>query len=155
VGSERRSEVSIPSSGSIQFLHFYAEFQQLRSNGLNPLKRVNSILTLRISDLIKLPWNPVSIPSSGSIQFLPAKSTMNHSSIKVSIPSSGSIQFLPDIKLNLIIKELNQVSIPSSGSIQFLHGMGLDSHPIYFHRVSIPSSGSIQFLLEAISFLTD
>ena len=64
--------VSIPSNGSIQFLLEKGWFPAVRSNGtcLNPLKRVNSILTeawieKATEHLI------VSIPSNGSIQFLP------------------------------------------------------------------------------------
>jgi len=38
--------VSIPSSGSIQFLPFILMFYLINCLSLNPLKRVNSILTL-------------------------------------------------------------------------------------------------------------
>jgi len=87
--------VSIPSNGSIQFLHkegsfkcwrwvssqspqtgqfnsygsLYDIWNSLHPFGLNPLKRVNSILTL-LSFLIKIMEVKVSIPSNGSIQFL-------------------------------------------------------------------------------------
>jgi len=88
--------VSIPSNGSIQFLPMFVQLTKKEvGNGLNPLKRVNSILTSirRISQWRKktslnplkrvnsiLTWKEgtiildcdiVSIPSNGSIQFLP------------------------------------------------------------------------------------
>ena len=66
------------------------------SKSLNPLKRVNSILTG-----IELPPKKegvlyVSIPSSGSIQFLltDREDSKTETYSRVSIPSSGSIQFL-------------------------------------------------------------
>jgi len=49
--TETYSRVSIPSSGSIQFLRlFRASLPNLASASLNPLKRVNSILTVTIAD---------------------------------------------------------------------------------------------------------
>ena len=63
---------------------------------LNPLKRVNSILT-GLLDLVNLQVElSVSIPSNGSIQFLRCRRvwTLQWQSL-VSIPSNGSIQFLP------------------------------------------------------------
>ena len=111
---------------------------------LNPLKRVNSILTrLTFStdevlfiesqspqagqfNSYKERWIKqikrkliVSIPSSGSIQFLQKQWKMGLSLLEVSIPSSGSIQFLLSLRVWKICEEYN-VSIPSSGSIQFL-----------------------------------
>jgi len=41
-----RTKVSIPSSGSIQFLRRNRLYMNISLDGLNPLKRVNSILTL-------------------------------------------------------------------------------------------------------------
>ena len=61
---------------------------------LNPLKRVNSILTLYV---IVINWEPnckVSIPSNGSIQFLRSLPELTELRKTVSIPSNGSIQFL-------------------------------------------------------------
>ncbi len=44
------SLVSIPSNGSIQFLHIRDLFKEIdEMTGLNPLKRVNSILTAAFS----------------------------------------------------------------------------------------------------------
>ena len=61
--------VSIPSNGSIQFLP-YAGGQFLKwCSCLNPLKRVNSILTSSLWWYRNYQWS-VSIPSNGSIQFL-------------------------------------------------------------------------------------
>ena len=61
--------VSIPSNGSIQFLQRLSGKCIPGKLGLNPLKRVNSILT--ICQILKLKWKQnVSIPSNGSIQFL-------------------------------------------------------------------------------------
>jgi len=94
---KRLENVSIPSNGSIQFLHslhpfvVYAvailvsqspqtgqfnsygilikRFQKLSYRSLNPLKRVNSILTQGWA-LPEFGAILVSIPSNGSIQFL-------------------------------------------------------------------------------------
>jgi len=63
-------KVSIPSNGSIQFLRLFNFGQFYWFWGLNPLKRVNSILTWSFSG-IYLYSTEVSIPSNGSIQFLP------------------------------------------------------------------------------------
>jgi len=94
--------VSIPSSGSIQFLRIH--IWQIYTDQ----KRV-------------------SIPSSGSIQFLQKRRYQLFSfGFGVSIPSSGSIQFLRRHWFRRI--RVYDVSIPSSGSIQFLHMFHL-SHP--------------------------
>ena len=64
--------VSIPSNGSIQFLQYIVpEDEQDVVNRLNPLKRVNSILTLLDIYIYIYIFSIVSIPSNGSIQFLP------------------------------------------------------------------------------------
>ena len=63
--------VSIPSSGSIQFLPTSeSRFNSSTLTRLNPLKRVNSILTKFNGDWAINCMRIVSIPSSGSIQFL-------------------------------------------------------------------------------------
>ena len=111
-------------------------------HGLNPLKRVNSILTKKVSKAI-LQKSKVSIPSSGSIQFLLISQSWIPYLLKVSIPSSGSIQFLRKQRRFVQVLTLS-VSIPSSGSIQFLHNDAACN--ICNFSVSIPSSGSIQFL---------
>ena len=72
-GSNKMADikVSIPSNGSIQFLREKNEGQYFYCIVcLNPLKRVNSILT-ELSSLPELTELRVSIPSNGSIQFLP------------------------------------------------------------------------------------
>ncbi len=137
---------------------------------LNPLKRVNSILTLMFQIIHMPTLIKVSIPSNGSIQFLRRMKMCVIRCYKVSIPSNGSIQFLPirfevwvpseqkesqspqTGQFNSYKSETQEVyswdtsvSIPSNGSIQFLHYYYhlLD---IYIYIVSIPSNGSIQFL---------
>ncbi len=65
-----RFYVSIPSSGSIQFLRGSSASRIERRHSLNPLKRVNSILTYLVIVHQVFPSEFVSIPSSGSIQFL-------------------------------------------------------------------------------------
>jgi len=69
---EQYDYVSIPSSGSIQFLLNHQYFRSGNMNyRLNPLKRVNSILTMtKFKPLSDSNKRKVSIPSSGSIQFL-------------------------------------------------------------------------------------
>ncbi len=164
-------KVSIPSSGSIQFLHKgYIHIAKKEYRSLNPLKRVNSILTELYAEIVyendKLSQSPqagqfnsyvimnnlssenektVSIPSSGSIQFLPVCKTDKQCIIQVSIPSSGSIQFLHHL-CSLCIWDYRMVSIPSSGSIQFLPVYIVSALVLNAIKVSIPSSGSIQFL---------
>mgnify|MGYP001431557287 CR=1 FL=1 len=64
---------------------------------LNPLKRVNSILTLiGVTKAGKSTLMKVSIPSNGSIQFLQITMPVFIRCLIVSIPSNGSIQFLQD-----------------------------------------------------------
>ena len=94
----------------------------MADEGLNPLKRVNSILTVK--------------DDKTSIQ----------SFILVSIPSNGSIQFLHLVNLQVEMSALPEVSIPSNGSIQFLPVQGW-ALPEFGAIVSIPSNGSIQFFL--------
>jgi len=96
-GPEATKNVSIPSNGSIQFLPnkladiksasdlmsqspqtgqfnsykmCYNRLGGLLDLGLNPLKRVNSILTVDKSIESMMRTVVVSIPSNGSIQFL-------------------------------------------------------------------------------------
>jgi len=90
-------KVSIPSNGSIQFLlKILCIASVIGMLGLNPLKRVNSILTLDRAFYRKYKNIKVSIPSNGSIQFLPINQYGIYGQwICVSIPSNGSIQFLP------------------------------------------------------------
>jgi len=93
VPSEQK--VSIPSNGSIQFLlNISREKTVANISGLNPLKRVNSILTLRAKLKKSIAGIQVSIPSNGSIQFLLGVGDGRRCGCLVSIPSNGSIQFL-------------------------------------------------------------
>ncbi len=161
-----------PQAG--QFNSYDVVFIYDTSSGisLNPLKRVNSILTSQRS--IMFPTHSiVSIPSSGSIQFLQIKpdSCPSLTFWKVSIPSSGSIQFLHRLDGREHRARDSIVSIPSSGSIQFLQCITMLFFNLYIGLnplkrvnsiltpafvamtsggiwVSIPSSGSIQFLQE-------
>ena len=55
---------------------------------LNPLKRVNSILTTTVRDCHYGPWQ-VSIPSSGSIQFLRTKKKRREGGKKSQSPQAG------------------------------------------------------------------
>jgi len=115
--------VSIPSSGSIQFLHNLLGFKyHTREESLNPLKRVNSILTemSALPELTEL--RKSQSPQAGQFNSYRKRDFGKMIILKkeVSIPSSGSIQFLLNGLLNLSIEKIFHVSIPSSGSIQFL-----------------------------------
>jgi len=74
-------KVSIPSNGSIQFLPYKKLINLFYEAhfSLNPLKRVNSILTRLGYYYCIVPVGTVSIPSNGSIQFL-------HNQFRVAIP---------------------------------------------------------------------
>jgi len=89
--------VSIPSNGSIQFLRNLSEtsLKRVSSQCLNPLKRVNSILT-KAKSFIWFCWRFRSqSPQTGQFNSYANKSLCYRShSDSVSIPSNGSIQFL-------------------------------------------------------------
>ena len=92
---------------------------------LNPLKRVNSILTNRTVSW-KTNWSWVSIPSNGSIQFLLDLVNLQiEMSCLVSIPSNGSIQFLLIIIrgcLDISLKSLNPLKrVNSILTLYFRH----------------------------------
>jgi len=104
-----------------------------QAKGLNPLKRVNSILTelkliLHLGCIIQS-LNPLKRVNSilTEMSTLPELTELR----KVSIPSNGSIQFL--LHTPLLFTKLNfNVSIPSNGSIQFLREFNIfGSHQIY------------------------
>jgi len=62
---------------------------------LNPLKRVNSILTVSIENMMRtvvFGLNPLK--RVNSILTLPELTELRKTQVKVSIPSNGSIQFL-------------------------------------------------------------
>jgi len=114
---------------------------------LNPLKRVNSILTV---SRIFPRWRGrrlVSIPSNGSIQFLPNSSVWRSTSWwRVSIPSNGSIQFLPFYRKYKNIK--NSYSLNPLKRVNSILTLNLPNKEKFNQEwVSIPSNGSIQFLL--------
>ena len=86
--------VSIPSNGSIQFLHCCEVYGRFTNWSLNPLKRVNSILTkakIEKTESGVYSLNPLKRVNSilTGIIWFPFKFK-----IRVSIPSNGSIQFL-------------------------------------------------------------
>jgi len=165
--------VSIPSSGSIQFLPLYdISYPKSSLDCLNPLKRVNSILTVPVGTKY-LPNPEVSIPSSGSIQFLqnqtlkefimkpieslnPLKRVNSILTVELSSlpeltelrsqsPQAGQFNSY-QLALERATEKITEVSIPSSGSIQFLQCCKLNGREYSWAKVSIPSSGSIQFL---------
>jgi len=141
-------KVSIPSSGSIQFLPgrivLFTWVDRIESQSPQA-GQFNSYRQIKRRKKWKL--ISVSIPSSGSIQFLPW-----YQSAKVNLSKRGRSQSPQAGQFNSYFGgsqsyccKLNGVSIPSSGSIQFLlkHALTLSFFKV---RVSIPSSGSIQFL---------
>jgi len=142
---------------------------------LNPLKRVNSILTNYVEITGSIDSIRSQSPQAGQFNSYIANAEMSipRMIIPVSIPSSGSIQFLPRFsslirvleksyesqspqagQFNSYVKPMakqsfrttRKVSIPSSGSIQFLRNPEKKVSPTVLKKVSIPSSGSIQFL---------
>ena len=89
--------------------------------GLNPLKRVNSILTMCYNLRGLLDLVNVSIPSNGSIQFLPT--AFNYANkiewLQSQSPQTGQFNSYLTKVPNIKFREV-KVSIPSNGSIQFL-----------------------------------
>jgi len=114
---------------------------------LNPLKRVNSILT-EVKDVLFSARYNVSIPSNGSIQFL-------HSCIcphtrqksQVSIPSNGSIQFLLGSRIGSSGWIYEKSQSPQTGQFNS-YAVNIFNDNGWIVWVSIPSNGSIQFLPE-------
>jgi len=116
----RRHEVSIPSSGSIQFLrHVHQVLSSNKCKSLNPLKRVNSILTGLFFCLLnkkRISLNPLKRVNSiltkrEGLKPFPYWSSLN--------PLKRVNSILTDVVESLMLIVL-YVSIPSSGSIQFL-----------------------------------
>ena len=138
--------VSIPSNGSIQFLHkdVYLEKEYYGISCLNPLKRVNSILTLNLS-IEKifhfLGLNPLK--RVNSILTLPKILTWLHlvgsqspqTGQFNSYPASQPLEPFPSKRLNPL-KRVNSI-------LTFLRNNDYINSELY---VSIPSNGSIQFL---------
>ena len=140
--------VSIPSNGSIQFLHgnWLCVIGNETHSGLNPLKRVNSILTSTSVVLIQRCQNQSQSPQTGQFNSYGIGHAFNQANIlAVSIPSNGSIQFLLERATEKITEQLVEVSIPSNGSIQFL------PFPAF---VAMTSGGSLNPLKRVNSILT-
>ena len=140
-----------PSNGSIQFLLTKECLCISSKRCLNPLKRVNSILTI-------LFWyrtchrGGVSIPSNGSIQFLRFLVWGPIMSLHlVSIPSNGSIQFLLSLSGPFSFGAWGESQSPQTG--QFNSYCNPHSFYIELNHVSIPSNGSIQFLQGILKLL--
>ena len=115
-------QVSIPSNGSIQFLReIKMDIIDKIKRGLNPLKRVNSILT-GFGVPIEVLEDFVSIPSNGSIQFLHYPIIISECQNTVSIPSNGSIQFLRLVQ-SVTIKRVGYLSqSPQTGQFNsYIH----------------------------------
>ena len=72
----------------------------MKGKSLNPLKRVNSILTAKLSNIINAELESQS-PQAGQFNSYAeiSERPRKHSRNRVSIPSSGSIQFLLDGKV--------------------------------------------------------
>mgnify|MGYP001401822459 CR=1 FL=1 len=91
----KMSEVSIPSNGSIQFLRGYPPYKVAEEiKCLNPLKRVNSILTdyaVLNKYVIMKSLNPLKRVNSILTE---KRYWFGNEEDLVSIPSNGSIQFL-------------------------------------------------------------
>ena len=89
--------VSIPSNGSIQFLpeDQVPEMEQKGWKSLNPLKRVNSILTKMCVVTCYRRTNESQSPQTGQFNSY-EQEIISHKwyLLNVSIPSNGSIQFL-------------------------------------------------------------
>jgi len=118
------ARVSIPSNGSIQFLHSWDPNRKVtKSLSLNPLKRVNSILTRfeiwvpeemkSLNPLKRV--NSILTPSNDSDEFFGLLASQS--------PQTG--QFNSYYIFPKEIDTLVIVSIPSNGSIQFLLVFGL------------------------------
>ena len=88
-------KVSIPSSGSIQFLPEMVSKGWKIAKSLNPLKRVNSILTLLEGLVRRFGLFQSQSPQAGQFNsYASSVCSFSKSDLIVSIPSSGSIQFL-------------------------------------------------------------
>jgi len=119
IARPRRRHVSIPSSGSIQFLLIQEKLKVLSISRLNPLKRVNSILTeasskSASSDVYGL--NPLK--RVNSILTLEDDWIEFVSDVESQSPQAGQFNSYPVHPDDL--PAISRVSIPSSGSIQFL-----------------------------------
>jgi len=114
--------VSIPSSGSIQFLPWvnWVEENSVNDSSQSPQAgQFNSYKSIVKYGMLKP--GKVSIPSSGSIQFL-LKSAAELVALAESLsqsPQAGQFNSYRSL-LDLVNLQIEMVSIPSSGSIQFL-----------------------------------
>ena len=116
-------KVSIPSNGSIQFLHEDFKVSTLYiDGGLNPLKRVNSILTFNLYACRNYPivccLNPLKrVNSILTIWRSQMKKVMNRNGLN---PLKRVNSILTQNVFSRIFRHFRKVSIPSNGSIQFL-----------------------------------
>jgi len=166
--------VSIPSNGSIQFLQekWATQLHYLTVNCLNPLKRVNSILTKsmvesltgtksqclnplkRVNSILTLhfphkvqrgDWSGSQSPQTGQFNsYCFSKVCGRWTRRWVSIPSNGSIQFLRNLDRKVSPSLLKKSQSPQTG--QFNSYLFSQASKPSNDSVSIPSNGSIQFL---------
>ena len=139
--------VSIPSSGSIQFLlAMKEEDNSIPVLSLNPLKRVNSILTHFNSVVYDISGlHRSQSPQAGQFNSYGRRKNRKKWPYKSQSPQAGQFNsYISGITGKKMMS--GNVSIPSSGSIQFLLTW-VDRVEKNSGKVSIPSSGSIQFLL--------
>jgi len=116
----RRFPVSIPSNGSIQFLHGAYSIFSGSDLSLNPLKRVNSILTRINEDTITaeiIGLNPLK--RVNSILTNQTNTGGTKCLIKSQSPQTGQFNSYDRYRWRKG-KAQQYVSIPSNGSIQFL-----------------------------------
>jgi len=139
--------VSIPSNGSIQFLRIIPWIGlSIENTSLNPLKRVNSILTLFFKSLevmLELGLNPLKRVNSILTELVSLAESLK---IESQSPQTGQFNSYTIRGDYYISKVGNSVSIPSNGSIQFLRAFFYPRFCNLICLVSIPSNGSIQFL---------
>jgi len=113
--------VSIPSNGSIQFLHFRPnlEFMSYKIMSQSPQTgQFNSYSCFNCyNNVFRI---NVSIPSNGSIQFLLICPSLYGVGIWSQSPQTGQFNSY-DVCILPWIGMAIKVSIPSNGSIQFLH----------------------------------
>ncbi len=138
--------VSIPSNGSIQFLHLHFFDNICKNNSLNPLKRVNSILTPATLFGEKITRRMSQSPQTGQFNSYSLLDKAHAVRFELSqSPQTGQFNSYAILRPRIYLQEM--VSIPSNGSIQFLQVLSI-AIAITIAIVSIPSNGSIQFLPE-------
>ncbi len=120
---------------------------------LNPLKRVNSILTIIFRLGLRHIISKVSIPSNGSIQFLPTqvKNFYQRDPGLNPLKRVNSILTVPKGTEDEMMECLNPLKRVNS----ILTDNSQDWLLRKYRSVSIPSNGSIQFLRFVISIKID